>query len=196
MKKKYFELSTENIKEYTNKCRDILSYYIQRKRGYLQDIDCYDAKLCVTNANIRIILHEINELIIEIRELSKRIASLEKGRVSLAYSYNTTNFNGDTDKVNNARYYYSEIILELNSLISYRDELKSKLVDYKNRKNMLVDEKNEYSNVLNKYNHNISICTHNMNVCYKILNKLDNIYFSKIDRVSENYIKLKLKRIK
>ena len=61
---------------------------------------------------------------------------------------------------------------------------------------MLVDEKNEYSNVLNKYNENVNICTHNMNVCYKILNKLDNIYFSKIDKVSENYIKLKLKRIK
>lgn len=196
MKKKYFELSTENIQEYTDKCRDLLSYCIKCKRGYLQDIDTYDAKLCVTNANIKIILHEINELIIEIRELSKRIASLEKGRISLAYSYNNTNFNGDANMVNNARYYYSEIILELNSLIRYRDELRVKLVNYINKKNMLVDEKNEYSNVLNKYNHNVSICTHNMKECYRVLDRLDNVYFSKINKVSKNYIKLKLKRIK
>lgn len=34
-KKKYIELSTENIKEYTDKCRDILSFNINRKKEYI-----------------------------------------------------------------------------------------------------------------------------------------------------------------
>ena len=84
MKKKYVELSTENIEEYNDKCRDILSANISIKKVYMVNASFYNNKLNIVNKDLSSTLTRVEELINEIRELSKRIASLEKSRVSLA----------------------------------------------------------------------------------------------------------------
>ena len=129
MEKKYIELSTENIKEYNDKCRDILSSNINRKKEYMVNDSLYNNNLNIVNKDLSYTLKRIEELINEIRELSNRIASLEKSRVSLAYNHNQLLIenNIDTNKINDARYYYNEITLELDGLIKRRDELKDTL---------------------------------------------------------------------
>ena len=198
MKKKYIELSTENIEVYTNKCKDILSANITRKKEYIMNANLYNTNLNIVNKDLSYTLTRIEELINEIRKLSKRIASLEKGRVSLAYNHNQllSNNNIDNNKINNARFYYNEIILELDRLIKRRDELKNILKCYNRKKGILISQKQDFSNHLNKCVRNVNVCNYNMDKCYKILNRLDNIYLNKIEKVSESYITPKVKRIK
>lgn len=198
MKKKYIELSTENIKEYTDKCRDILSFNINRKKEYIMNANLYNTKLNVVNKDLSYTLIRIEELTNEIRELSKRITVLDKSKVSLAYNHNQvlSKNNINNNMINNARFYYNEIILELNKLIKRRDELKNILKCYNRKKGILILQKKDFSKHLNKYVRNVNVCNHNMDKCYKTLSRLDNIYINKIEKVSEKYIIPKVKIIK
>ena len=198
MKKKYIDLSTEKIEEYTDKCRDILSSNINRKKEYIMDGNRYNNNLNIINNDLSYTLIKKEELINEIRELSNRIASLEKSRVSLAYNHNQLLIenNIDTNKINDARYYYNEITLELDGLIKRRDELKDTLKWYKEKTIVLILRKNNFNKHLNKCSKNVNVCNYNMNECYKVLDRLDNIYLDKVEKVSERYITPKVKRIK
>lgn len=198
MKKKYVELSTENIEEYTDKCKNTLSTNIERKKEYIANTNLYNTKLTIVNKDLSYTLTKIEELINEIRELSKRIAALEKGRVSLAYNHNQllSKNNIDNNKINNARFYYNEITLELNKLIKRRDELKDMLKLYKDKKSVLISRKNHFSNCLNKCVKKVDVCNHNMDNCYKVLNTIDNVYFYKTDKISESFFIPKVKKFK
>ena len=198
MKKKYIDLSTENIEEYTDKCRDILSSNINRKKEYIMDGNRYNNNLNIINNDLSYTLIKIEELINEIRELSKRISILDRSKVSLAYNHNQllSKNNIDNNKINNARFYYNEIILELNNLIRRRDKLKYMLKWYKRKKGILISQKKDLSKYLNKCSKNVNVCNYNMNECYKVLDRLDNIYLDKVEKVSERYITPKVKRIK
>lgn len=198
MKKKYIDLSTENIEEYTNKCKDVLSANISIKKVYMVNASLYNNNLNIVNKDLSSTLTRIEELINEIRELSNRIASLEKSRVSLAYNHNQLLIenNIDTNKINDARYYYNEITLELDGLIKRRDELKDILKWYKEKTIVLTLRKNNFNKHLNKCSKNVNVCNYNMNECYKVLDRLDNIYLDKVEKVSERYITPKVKRIK
>ena len=198
MKKKYIDLSTEKIEEYTDKCRDILSSNINRKKEYIMDGNRYNNNLNIINNDLSYTLIKIEELINEIRELSKRIASLEKGSVFLAYNHNQllSKNNIDNNKINNARFYYNEIILELNNLIRRRDKLKDMLKWYKRKKGILISQKKDLSKYLNKCVKNVNIYNSNMYECYKVLDRLDNIYLNRSEKVTESYVTPKVKRIK
>ena len=198
MKKKYIDLSTEKIEEYTNKCKDILSANISIKKVYMVNASFYNNNLNIVNKDLSSTLTRIEELINEIRELSKRIASLEKSRVSLAYNHNQllSKNNIDNNKINNAKFYYNEIILELNRLIKCRDELKDILKWHKRKKGILISQKKDFSKHLNKCVKNVDICDHNMDSCYKTLNRIDNIYFYKTDKIMEAFFIPKVKKLK
>ena len=198
MEKKYIELSTENIKEYNDKCRDILSSNINRKKEYIMDGNRYNNNLNIINNDLSYTLIKIEELINEIRELSKRISILDRSKVSLAYNHNQllSKNNIDNNKINNARFYYNEIILELNNLIRRRDKLKDMLKWYKRKKGILISQKKDLSKYLNKCVKNVNIYNSNMYECYKVLDRLDNIYLNRSEKVTESYVTPKVKRIK
>ena len=198
MEKKYIELSTENIKEYNDKCRDILSSNINRKKEYIMDGNRYNNNLNIINNDLSYTLIKIEELINEIRELSKRISILDRSKVSLAYNHNQllSKNNIDNNKINNARFYYNEIILELNNLIRRRDKLKDMLKWYKRKKGILISQKKDLSKYLNKCVKNVNIYNSNMDECYKVLDRLDNIYLNRSEKVTESYVTPKVKRIK
>lgn len=198
MKKKYIELSTENINEYTNKCKDILSANISIKKVYMVNASLYNNNLNIANKDLSYTLTRIEELISEIRELSKRIASLEKSRVFLAYNHNQllSKNNIDTNKINNARFFYNEIKLELDRLIKRRDKLKDILKCCKEKTIVLILRKNNFNKYINKCLKNVDVCNHNMNECYKVLDRLDNIYLNRSEKVTESYVTPKVKRIK
>lgn len=198
MEKKYIELSTENIKEYNDKCRDILSSNINRKKEYIMDGNRYNNNLNIINNDLSYTLIKIEELINEIRELSKRISILDRSKVSLAYNHNQllSKNNIDNNKINNARFYYNEIILELNNLIRRRDKLKDMLKWYKRKKGILISQKKDLSKYLNKCMKNVNIYNSNMDECYKVLDRLDNIYLNRSEKVTESYVTPKVKRIK
>ena len=196
MKKKYIELNTENIEEYTNKCKDILSANIESKKEYMVNANLYNNNLSIVNKDLSYILIRIEKIINEIRELSKRISSLEKGSVFLAYNHNQllSKNNIDNNKINNARFFYNEIKLELNSLISRRDELKDILKWHKRKKGMLISQKKHFSKHLNKCVKNVKVCNDNIDSCYNVLNKIDNIYFYKSDKIKESFFIPKVKK--
>ena len=198
MEKKYIELSTENIKEYNDKCRDILSSNINRKKEYIMDGNRYNNNLNIINNDLSYTLKRIEELINEIRELSKRISILDRSKVSLAYNHNQllSKNNINTNKINNARYYYNEIILELDRLIKRRDELKDILKWYKEKIIVLILRKKHFNKHINKCSKNVNVCNYNMNECYKVLDRLDNIYLNRSEKVTESYVTPKVKRIK
>ncbi len=198
MKKKYIDLSTENIEEYNDKCRDILSSNINRKKEYIMDGNRYNNNLNIINNDLSYTLKRIEELINEIRELSKRISILDRSKVSLAYNHNQllSKNNIDNNKINNARFYYNEIILELNNLIRRRDKLKDMLKWYKRKKGILISQKKDLSKYLNKCVKNVNIYNSNMDECYKVLDRLDNIYLNRSEKVTESYVTPKVKRIK
>ena len=198
MKKKYIDLSTENIEEYNDKCRDILSSNINRKKEYIMDGNRYNNNLNIINNDLSYTLIKIEELINEIRELSKRISILDRSKVSLAYNHNQllSKNNIDNNKINNARFYYNEIILELNNLIRRRDKLKDMLKWYKRKKGILISQKKDLSKYLNKCVKNVNIYNSNMYECYKVLDRLDNIYLNRSGKVTESYVTPKVKRIK
>ncbi len=198
MEKKYIELSTENIEEYTNKCKDILSANISIKKVYMVNDSLYNNNLNIVNKDLSYTLKRIEELINEIRELSKRISILDRSKVSLAYNHNQllSKNNIDNNKINNARFYYNEIILELNNLIRRRDKLKDMLKWYKRKKGILISQKKDLSKYLNKCVKNVNIYNSNMDECYKVLDRLDNIYLNRSEKVTESYVTPKVKRIK
>jgi len=198
MKKKYIDLSTENIEEYNDKCRDILSSNINRKKEYIMDGNRYNNNLNIINNDLSYTLKRIEELTNEIRELSKRISILDRSKVSLAYNHNQllSKNNIDNNKINNARFYYNEIILELNNLIRRRDKLKDMLKWYKRKKGILISQKKDLSKYLNKCVKNVNIYNSNMDECYKVLDRLDNIYLNRSEKVTESYVTPKVKRIK
>ena len=198
MKKKYIDLSTENIEEYNDKCRDILSSNINRKKEYIMDGNRYNNNLNIVNKDLSYTLKRIEELINEIRELSKRISILDRSKVSLAYNHNQllSKNNIDNNKINNARFYYNEIILELNNLIRRRDKLKDMLKWYKRKKGILISQKKDLSKYLNKCVKNVNTYNSNMYECYKVLDRLDNIYLNRSEKVTESYVTPKVKRIK
>ena len=198
MEKKYIELSTENIEEYNDKCKDILSSNINRKKEYIMDGNRYNNNLNIINNDLSYTLIKIEELINEIRELSKRISILDRSKVSLAYNHNQllSKNNINTNKINNARFYYNEIILELNNLIRRRDKLKDMLKWYKRKKGILISQKKDLSKYLNKCVKNVNIYNSNMDECYKVLDRLDNIYLNRSEKVTESYVTPKVKRIK
>ena len=198
MEKKYIELSTENIKEYNDKCRDILSSNINRKKEYMVNDSLYNNNLNIVNKDLSYTLKRIEELTNEIRELSKRISILDRSKVSLAYNHNQllSKNNIDNNKINNARFYYNEIILELDRLIKRRDELKDILKWYKRKKGILISQKKDLSKYLNKCVKNVNIYNSNMDECYKVLDRLDNIYLNRSEKVTESYVTPKVKRIK
>lgn len=198
MEKKYIELSTENIKEYNDKCKDILSANISIKKVYMVNDSLYNNNLNIVNKDLSYTLKRIEELTNEIRELSKRISILDRSKVSLAYNHNQllSKNNIDNNKINNARFYYNEIILELNNLIRRRDKLKDMLKWYKRKKGILISQKKDLSKYLNKCVKNVNIYNSNMDECYKVLDRLDNIYLNRSEKVTESYVTPKVKRIK
>ena len=198
MKKKYIEISTENIEKYVNRAKENLSFYIACKKEYLKTGELYKNRLNIVNEELANTLIEINNLIDEIRILSKKILSLEKGEAALAYNHNQLLGNKDKNtiaKINSARYYYNEIKIELNKLISYRDELRCKLKLQKAEKSVLVKRKKKNTKGLNSTCKNIDICNYNMDKCYNVLDRLDKIYLKKIDKVNKSYIKPKVKKL-
>ena len=199
MKRKYVELNTNNINEYSDNARNDLSYYIAIKKENLWYVNHYNKKLNTVDEELNDVLKYIESIISEINNLSKRISSLEKGMALLAYNHNLYLDSKDKSsvvKINASRYYYLEIMDELNNLISYRNKLRVELKDYKNRKNILVSKKKDYNKKLNSFVRNVDICNYTINSSYKVLNRLDNIYSTKIDTVCESYITPKVKRIK
>ncbi len=199
MKRKYVELNTNNIEEYSDNTRNILSYYIAMKQDNIRYVNYYNTKLNGVNEELSVVLKEIDKLINEINELSKRISSLEKGKFLVAYNHNLLLGNKDKNsinKINDARYFYFEIIDELNRLISYRDELRDNLKDNKDRKNVLVSERKKYNIKVNRCVSNVDICNYNIKKCHKTLNRIDNIYFYKTDKALESFFMPKVKKIK
>ncbi len=198
MKKKYIELSTENIEKYTDKCKNTLSSNITRKKEYIKIGNIYKIKLSKVNKELAYILTKIEKIIDEINELSKRIVALDKSKVSLAYNHNQllSKNNTDNNKINDARFYYNEIILELNKLIKRRDELKDILKWRKKKKVILILQKKHFNKHLNKCVKNVSVCDHNMDKCYKVLNRIDNVYFYKTDVVESKFFTPKVKKLK
>ena len=199
MKKNNVHLSTESIEKYTNSAKDNLSYYIARKKEYRMNANLYNNNLNIVNKDLAYTLTRIEELINEIRELSKRISLLEKTKVSLAYNHNLLLGNKDKNninKINAYRYYYNEIIDKLNNLTRRRDELKDMLKWYKKKITVLVLRKKHFSKYSNKCMKNVDICNYNMNACYKVLDRIDNIYLNKSNKVAEKYIVPKVKKNK
>lgn len=196
--KKKIDLTTQNIENYTNMCKNYLSSCISDKRYYLGLATYYSREYDLINNELRGILIVIENVINEINKLNKRIALLEHDKVILGYNSNVQLGNADViiNKVNDDRYNYNKIVDELNKLTRYRDELRENLKDNKDRKNVLVSEKKKYNRKLNKNRNNIKICEYNIDNSYKVLSRLDNIYLIKIDKVSESYITPKVKRIK
>lgn len=199
MKRKYIELNASNIEKYRDNARNILSYYIAKKKDNIRDGNIYNTKLNGVNEELNDVLKEIEIIINEIKELSKRISSLEKGKSLVAYNHNLLLVNKDKsniNKINDARYFYSEIIDELIRLINYRNELRENLKDNKDRKRELVLKKKKYSSNINICVGNIEKCDYNIEKCYKALNRIDNIYLYKIDKATESYFIPKVKKIR
>ena len=170
MKRKYVELNTNNIEEYSDNTRNILSYYIAMKQDNIRYVNYYNTKLNGVNEELNDVLKEIEIIINEIKELSKRISSLEKGKSLVAYNHNLllgNNNKSKINKINDARYYYCEIIDELNKLTRYRDELRNKLNDYKNSKRELMLQKNRYSRILNTCVGNAEKCNYYRGRCLR-----------------------------
>ena len=199
MKRKYIELNSSNIEKYRANARWYLSYFIGSKEDDIRYSNYYKKKLNGVNKELSDVLKEIDKLINEINELNKRISALEKGRALVAYNHNLllgNNNKSKINKINDARYYYCEIIDELNKLTRYRDELRNKLNDYKNSKRELMLQKNRYSRILNTCVGNAEKCNYNIENCYKVLNRIDDICFHKIDKVPESYFIPKAKKLK
>ena len=187
MKRKYVELNTNNINEYSDNARNDLSYYIAIKKDNMWYVNYYNERLSIFNEELKEVIKKIESIINEINELSKRISCLEKSKCLLAYNIN---------KINDARYFYSEITDKLNRLISYRDKLREKLKDYKSKKQILVLKNKMNNKKLNRFIRNVDVCNYNIDSSYKVLKRLDNIYLTKIDTVCESYITPKVKKIK
>lgn len=141
--KKKIDLTTQNIENYTNMCKNYLSSCISDKRYYLGLATYYSREYDLINNELRGILIVIENVINEINKLNKRIALLEHDKVILGYNSNVQLGNADViiNKVNDDRYNYNKIVDELNKLTRYRDELRENLKDNKDRKNVLVSEK-------------------------------------------------------
>lgn len=199
MKRKYVELNTNNINEYSDNARNDLSYYIAIKKDNMWYVNYYNERLSIFNEELKEVIKKIESIINEINELSKRISCLEKSKCLLAYNHNLLLGSKDTNninKINDARYFYSEITDKLNRLISYRDKLREKLKDYKSKKQILVLKNKMNNKKLNRFIRNVDVCNYNIDSSYKVLKRLDNIYLTKIDTVCESYITPKVKKIK